>query len=78
MLQAQQNLTSPSANDLECRKSRMLLNNRNIGLGKESPVNTVGDVVSNVGSAIQASCPVLARGDADMLMKVSSLFCSLS
>lgn len=78
MLQAQQNLPSPSANDMECRKLRMLLTNRNIGLGKDSPVNSVGDVVSNVGSTMQVSCPVLPRGDADMLMKVSSMFCTLS
>ncbi|XP_044472129.1 transcriptional corepressor LEUNIG-like [Mangifera indica] len=64
MLQARQNLTSPSANDMECRKRRMLLNNRNMGPGKDSPVNSVSDVVSNVGST------ALPRGDADMLVKL--------
>ncbi|KAH7572338.1 hypothetical protein JRO89_XS04G0240000 [Xanthoceras sorbifolium] len=70
MLQAQQNLASPSANDLECRKLRMLLNNRNMSLGKDGALNSVGDVVSGVGSAMQVSCPTLTRGDADMLIKL--------
>ncbi|TXG61336.1 hypothetical protein EZV62_012699 [Acer yangbiense] len=70
--QAQQNLASPSANDLECRKLRMLLNNRNMGLGKDGPLNSVGDVVSNVGSGMQVSCSMLPRGDADMLMKLTT------
>lgn len=70
MHQAQQNLASPSANDLECRKLRMLLNNRNMGLGKDGPLNSVGDVVSIAGSAMQASCPMSPLGDADMLIKL--------
>ncbi|KAJ4708365.1 Transcriptional corepressor LEUNIG [Melia azedarach] len=69
LLQAQQNLTSPSANDLESRKLRMLLNSRNMGLAKDGPSNSVGDVVSNVASAMQVNCPVLPRGDTDMLIK---------
>lgn len=75
MFQAQQNLTSPSANDLECRKLRMLLSNRNMGLGKDSPLNSVGDVIPNVPAAMQASSSVLPRGSADMLMQVSSCVC---
>lgn len=49
----------------------MLLNSRNMGLAKDGPSNSVGDVVSNVASAMQVNCPVLPRGDTDMLIKVS-------
>ncbi|KAJ9688537.1 hypothetical protein PVL29_014276 [Vitis rotundifolia] len=69
LLQAQQNLASPSASDLECRKLRMLLTSRN-SLGKDGQLNTVGDVVANVGSPMQVGCPVLPRGDTDMLIKL--------
>lgn len=73
---AQQNLTSASANDMENRRLRMLLNNRSMGFGKEGLPNSVADMVPNVGSPLQAGCPVLPRGDADMLLKVSN-FASL-
>lgn len=66
---AQQNLTSPSATD-ENRRLRMLLNNRNMTLGKDGLTNSVGDVVSNVGSPLQAGGPLLARGDTEMMIKV--------
>ncbi|KAF6167949.1 hypothetical protein GIB67_020519 [Kingdonia uniflora] len=65
LLQAQQNLTSPSGSDLDSRRLRVLLNNRNMGLGKDSQSNSVGDVIPNVGSPM----PGLPRGDTDMLMK---------
>ncbi|KAH7511868.1 hypothetical protein FEM48_Zijuj12G0028500 [Ziziphus jujuba var. spinosa] len=68
MLQAQQNLASPSANDLECRRLRMLLSNRNMTLGKDGQLHSVGDV-SNVGSPVQVGCPVLPHENADMLIK---------
>lgn len=48
----------------------MLLNNRNMVLGKDGLSNSVGDVVSNVGSPLQAGCNVLPR-DPDVLIKVS-------
>ncbi|XP_015898191.3 transcriptional corepressor LEUNIG isoform X2 [Ziziphus jujuba] len=69
MLQAQQNLASPSANDLECRRLRMLLSNRNMTLGKDGQLHSVGDV-SNVGSPVQVGCPVLPHENADMLIKL--------
>ncbi|GLU09803.1 hypothetical protein SLE2022_266430 [Rubroshorea leprosula] len=72
-LQLQQQLllqASPAANDSESRKLRMLLNNRNMGLGKDAPLNPVSDVVPNVGSPLHVGCPVLPRGDPDMLMKL--------
>jgi hypothetical protein len=71
MLQAQQNLASPSANDLESRRLRMLQNNRNMGLSKDGQLNSVSDIVPNVGSPVQVGLP---RADTEMLMKV--LFCS--
>lgn len=51
----------------------MLLNSRN-SLGKDGQLNTVGDVVANVGSPMQVGCPALPRGDTDMLIKVSFSF----
>ncbi|GJX36996.1 transcriptional corepressor LEUNIG-like protein isoform X2 [Tanacetum coccineum] len=65
LLLAQQNMTSQSAND-ESRRLRMLLNNRNMSMGKDGLSNSVGDVVPNLGS----SMPVLPRGDPDMLLKL--------
>jgi len=62
-------LTSASANDIENRRLRLLLN-KSMSLGKEGLANSVGDLVPNVGSPLQAGCPVLPRGDADMLLKV--------
>ncbi|KAL8138444.1 hypothetical protein V2J09_004445 [Rumex salicifolius] len=75
MLLAQQNMTSASAtsasaSDFENRRFRMLLNNKMMALGKEGLANSIGDIVPNVGSPLQAACPVLPRGDADMLIKL--------
>ncbi|XP_076916000.1 transcriptional corepressor LEUNIG-like [Bidens hawaiensis] len=64
LLLAQQNMTSQSAND-ESRRLRMLLNNRNISMGKDCISSSVGDI-PNVGSPI----PGLPRGDTDMLLKI--------
>lgn len=69
LLLAQQNLTSPSASD-ESRRFRMLLNNRSMSLGKDGLSNSVGVVVSNVGSPLPAGGHLLPRGDTDMLIKV--------
>ena len=66
---AQQNLTSSSASDVESRRLRMALNNRSMGLGKDGLTNSVGDIVPNVGSPLQAGS-VLSRGDPEMLIKV--------
>jgi len=41
-----------------------------MGVGKDGLSNPVGDVVSNVGSPLQAGGPPFPRGDTDMLMKV--------
>lgn len=70
LLLAQQNLTSPSANDLESRRLRMLLNNRNMSLGKDPLSNSIGDIIPNMGSPMQVNGAGLPRGDPDMLLKV--------
>ena len=48
----------------------MLLNNQIVGLGKDGPLNSLGDVVPKVGSPMQVGCPMLPRGDSDMSIKV--------
>ncbi|KAK8595645.1 hypothetical protein V6N13_000345 [Hibiscus sabdariffa] len=70
LLQAQQNLSSPSANDLESRKMRMLLNNQIMGLGRDGQLNSLGDVVPKVGSPMQIGSPALSRGDTDISVKL--------
>lgn len=47
----------------------MLLSTRNLSLGKDGQLQTVGDV-SNAGSPVQVGSAVLPRVDADMLIKV--------
>ncbi|KAH1203452.1 Transcriptional corepressor LEUNIG [Glycine max] len=69
LMLAQQNLASPSASD-DSRRIRMLLNNRNMGVTKDGLSNPVGDIVSNVGSPLQAGGPAFPRSDTDMLMKL--------
>ncbi|KAK9029727.1 hypothetical protein V6N11_026831 [Hibiscus sabdariffa] len=70
LLQAQQNLSSPSANDFESRKMRLLLNNQIMGLGKDGQLNSLGDAVPKVGSPMQIGSPVLSRGETDMSVKL--------
>ncbi|CAN4099891.1 unnamed protein product [Withania somnifera] len=70
LILAQQNLTSPSASDVESRRLRMLLSNRNSSMGKDGLSNAVGDVVPNMSSPSQGPCPVLPRGDQDILLKL--------
>lgn len=74
---AQQNLASPSASDLECRRLRMLLNNRNVGLVMDGRLDFIGDMVPNIGSSVQIGCPVLPCTDTELLLKVSFCFCTL-
>ncbi|KAL2501609.1 WD40 repeat-containing protein [Forsythia ovata] len=66
---AQQNLTSPSSSDVENRRLRMLLNNQNMSMGKDGLSNSIADVMPNIGSTLQAGCPVLPR-DPEMLLKL--------
>ncbi|CAK7353500.1 unnamed protein product [Dovyalis caffra] len=69
LMLAQQNLTSPAASD-DSRRLRMLLSNRNMGLGKDGLTNSVSDVVPNVGSPLQSGSTLMPRGDPDMLIKL--------
>ena len=71
LMMAQQNLNSQSVND-ENRRLKMLLNNRNMSLGKDGlGGGSVGDVLpNNVGSSLQPGGSLLPRGDTDMLLKV--------
>ncbi|CAI0629053.1 unnamed protein product [Linum tenue] len=68
IFQAQQNLSSPSTNDLERRKLRMLLGNQNMGVPKEGPLSS-GDLLSNIGSPMQVGSHGMPR-DTDILLKL--------
>ncbi|KAL9265104.1 Transcriptional corepressor LEUNIG-like protein [Drosera capensis] len=67
ILQAQQNLASPSAMDADTRRMRMMLSNQNMVLGKDGQYSDSGEMLPNVGSPIGA--PALSRGESEMLMK---------
>ncbi|KAK1307242.1 Transcriptional corepressor LEUNIG [Acorus calamus] len=69
LLQAHQNVSPSIPGDIDSRRLRMLLNNRNIVVGKDGQANSVGDVIPNVNSPMQGVCP--PRGEADMLIKAS-------
>ncbi|CAL9189844.1 unnamed protein product [Musa hybrid cultivar] len=69
LLQAQQNLTAPSAADMDNRRLRMLLNNRNMVLGKDGQTNSLNDAIPNMGSPMQTPSPLMSRADSDLLMK---------
>ncbi|KAL2338311.1 hypothetical protein Fmac_012757 [Flemingia macrophylla] len=69
MLQAQQNLISPSVSDFESRRLGMFFNNQNMGLGKDGQSNSVGDIIPNEGSSVQVGSSMLPRQDSDMFLK---------
>ncbi|XP_020519880.1 transcriptional corepressor LEUNIG isoform X2 [Amborella trichopoda] len=69
--QAQSNLNSASAAEVDSQKLRMLLSARTCSSGKDGLSNSVGDMMPNIGSLIQGGSPVLPRGDADMLIKMA-------
>ncbi|CAN1331385.1 Transcriptional corepressor LEUNIG, partial [Linum perenne] len=71
LFQAQQNLSSPSVNDLERRKLRMLLGQQNMGISKEGPLSS-GDMLSNMGSPLQVGPNVMPQ-DSDILFKQQQL-----
>ncbi|GER46914.1 WD-repeat protein [Striga asiatica] len=70
LMLAQQSLASPSISEVESQRLKMLLNNRSFSMGKDGLSNSVGDVVPNMGSPLQAGCQVLPRADTEMLMKL--------
>ncbi|KAG6507592.1 hypothetical protein ZIOFF_032942 [Zingiber officinale] len=72
LLQAQQNMNSPTAADIDNRRLRMLLNSRNMVPGKDGQSNVLNDVIPNVGSPMQSPSPLMPRTDSDLLMKTSN------
>ncbi|KAE9601854.1 putative transcription factor WD40-like family [Lupinus albus] len=67
MLQAQQNSFPPPVSDFESRRLRALLN-QNIGIGKDGRSNSLGDLIPNVGTPLQAGSPILPHLDSDMFL----------
>ncbi|CAL4962715.1 unnamed protein product [Urochloa decumbens] len=65
LLHAQQNISS-SISDVDTRRLRMLLNNRNVVLGQDGQTNSGGDIIPNMGSPGQSGG---SRHDIDMLIK---------
>jgi hypothetical protein len=70
LMQAQQNMASPTASDVDTRRLRMLLNNRNMVIGQDGQTNSGGDIIPNIGSPTQSGG---SRSDIDMLIKVCSV-----
>lgn len=67
LLHAQQNLSSSMSSDVDTRRLRMLLNNRNVVLGQDGQTNSGGDIIPNIGSPGQSGG---SRNDIDILIKV--------
>uniref|UniRef100_A0A804NHW0 Transcriptional corepressor LEUNIG n=1 Tax=Zea mays TaxID=4577 RepID=A0A804NHW0_MAIZE len=70
LLHAQQNLSSSMSSDVDTRRLRMLLNNRNVVLGQDGQTNSGGDVIPNIGSPGQSGG---SRNDIDILIKKFAL-----
>ncbi|XP_061345223.1 transcriptional corepressor LEUNIG-like [Gastrolobium bilobum] len=68
MLQTQHNLVSPSVSDFESRRFGVLLNQK-MGLGKDGQLNSVGDLIPNVGTPAHIGSPMLPHPDSDMSLK---------
>ncbi|VAH77420.1 unnamed protein product [Triticum turgidum subsp. durum] len=66
LMQAQQNMASPTVSDVDTRRLRMLLNNRNMAMGQDGQTNSGGDIIPNIGSPSQSGG---SRTDIDMLIK---------
>ncbi|KAG0459850.1 hypothetical protein HPP92_022978 [Vanilla planifolia] len=73
ILQAQQNLASPPAGEIDARKLRLLLNSRNIVPSWDGQSISVGDVITSASSPMQTGCPV-PRAETDMLIKKINQF----
>ncbi|XP_027918066.1 transcriptional corepressor LEUNIG-like isoform X2 [Vigna unguiculata] len=69
MLQAQQNLISPSVFDIERRRLGMLFNDRNMSLAKDGQSNSVDDLGPSNGSPAQVGSPVVSHPDSDVFFK---------
>ncbi|XP_062204731.1 transcriptional corepressor LEUNIG-like isoform X3 [Phragmites australis] len=71
LLHTQQNMPSPISSDVDSRRLRMLLNNRNVVLGQDVHSNSGGDGIPNIGSPGQSGG---SRTDIDMLIKKKLAF----
>ncbi|KAM3330977.1 hypothetical protein ACQJBY_027211 [Aegilops geniculata] len=67
LMQAQQNMASPTVSDVDTRRLRMLLNNRNMAMGQDGQTNSGGDIIPNIGSPSQSGG---SRTDIDLLIKL--------
>ncbi|CAM0879939.1 unnamed protein product [Alopecurus aequalis] len=68
LLQAQQNITSSSA-EMDGRRLRMLLNSRNMVPGRDSQSNAFPEIIPSVGPSLQNMYSPVPRIETDMLMK---------
>lgn len=68
-------MASPTVSDVDTRRLRMLLNNRNMAMGQDGQTNSGGDIIPNIGSPSQSGG---SRTDIDMLIKVCSMTSYLS
>lgn len=66
LLHAQQNIPSSISSDVDARRLRMLLNNRNVVLGQDGQPNSGSEIIPNIGSPGQNGG---SRNDIDMLIK---------
>ncbi|XP_062214704.1 transcriptional corepressor LEUNIG-like isoform X2 [Phragmites australis] len=71
LLHAQHNMSSLVSSDVDSRRLRMLLNNRNVVLGQDGQTNNGGDTIPNIGSPGQSGG---SRSDIDMLIKKKLAF----
>ncbi|CAM0879937.1 unnamed protein product [Alopecurus aequalis] len=72
LLQAQQNITSSSA-EMDGRRLRMLLNSRNMVPGRDSQSNAFPEIIPSVGPSLQNMYSPVPRIETDMLMKIAAM-----
>lgn len=65
-----QNMASTQGGDIDSRRLKMFLNNKNMIIGKDCQSSSSGDIIPNAGSPMQNASPILPRGEADMFIKV--------
>ncbi|XP_072965939.1 transcriptional corepressor LEUNIG-like isoform X6 [Typha angustifolia] len=69
LLQAQHNLTFASPGEIDGKRLRMFLNNRNLALAKDGHPNPVSEIIPNIGPPMQNVCSASPHTDTDMLIK---------
>uniref|UniRef100_A0A0E0JL01 Uncharacterized protein n=1 Tax=Oryza punctata TaxID=4537 RepID=A0A0E0JL01_ORYPU len=65
LLQTQQNMASPTANDVETRRLRILHNNKIMAIQRDGQINSSGHTVPNIGSPDQSGG---SRNKIDMII----------